>query len=109
MARVEVLNTETLQWSTASSLPQAVHCPQMTTCGGHIYFTRIGHEVLFSCSVEDLLKSSDGGTVWTRLASVPSWYSSIATVRGCVLVIGGKVGGNPTGAIHCYNVATNSR
>ncbi len=33
---VEALDTSTLQWFTAKSLPQPVGFPQMTLCGGHI-------------------------------------------------------------------------
>ena len=111
-ATVEVLNTETLQWSTASSLPEAVRFPQMTTCGGCLYLANIDNNV-FSCSVEDLFKStnsSDGGSVWTRLASIPvEEDSTLATLRGHVLAIGGDDDdGDPTGVIHCYDVATNS-
>ena len=40
-ATVEVLNTETLQWSTASSLPEEVWCLQMTICGGCLYLADI--------------------------------------------------------------------
>ena len=112
IATVEVLNTETLQWSAASSLPGAVYISQMTTCGGCLYLADDKSNV-FSCSVEDLLKStnsSDGGSVWTRLASIPvEEDSTLATLRGRVLAIGGDDGaGNPTGAIHSYDVATNS-
>ena len=111
VATVEVLNTETLQWSTASSLPQQLLYPQMTTCGGCIYLASNDKKV-FLCPVEDLLKStnsSDGGSVWTRLANIPTLLcSTLATLRGRVLAIGGKYGGNPTGAIHCYDVATKS-
>ena len=111
VATVEVLNTETLQWSTASSLPETVS-PPMTTCGGSIYLAN-GYNKIFSCSVEDLLKStnsSDGGSVWTRLANIPTpQWPTLATLRGHVLAIGGpQGGGNPTGVIHCYDVATNS-
>ena len=112
MATVEVLNTETLQWSTASSLPVTVWYPQMTTLGGCLYLVD-DRSNAFSCSVEDLLKStnsSDGGSVWTRLARIPTpWGSTLATLRGHVLAIGGQDDDwNPTGAIHCYDVATNS-
>ena len=110
VATVEVLNTETLQWSTASSLPETVPLPQMTTCGGCIYLANDNCKV-FSCSVEDLksTNSSDGGSVWTRLANIPTpQMSTLATLRGRVLAIGGRDGVNPTGAIHCYDVATNS-
>ena len=108
---VEVLNTDTLQWSIADNLPEAAQYPQMITCGGHLYLADDNSSV-FSCSMEDLLKStnsSDGGSVWTTLASIPIMWSSLATLRGHVLAIGGVAdGGNPTGAIHCYDVATNS-
>ena len=110
VATVEVLNTETIQWSTASSLPETLSFHQMTTCGGCIYLVN-GDNKVFSCSVEDLLKStisSDGGSVWTRLANIPAQRSILATLRGCVLAIGGRDGVNPTGAIHCYDVTTNS-
>ena len=108
---VEVLNTDTLQWSTASSLPETVRYLQMITCGGRLYLS--GSDNIFSCSVEDLLKSTtsrDGGSVWTRLANIPApWGSSLATLRGRVLAIGGLNDcSSPTGAIHCYDVATNS-
>ena len=111
VATVEILNTETLQWSTASSLPERVASPPMTTCGGCIYLANKGNKV-FSCHVEDLKStiSSDGGSVWTRLANVPAPRKSrLATLRGRVLAIGGSDSGdNPTGAIHCYDVVTNS-
>ena len=113
---VEVLNIDTLQWYTASSLPQAAGSPQITLCGGSFYLCI--DNTIFSCLVEDLLKSckptstnsSDGSSVWTRLAHIPRLNdSSLATLRGRVLAIGGydKLG-NPSGAILCYEVATNS-
>ena len=115
VATVEVLNTETLQWSVASSLPETVTSPPMTTCGGCIYLAGSDNKV-FSCSVEDLKStiSSDGGSVWTRLASIPAplrpRISSLATLRGHVLAFGGEGYGSdkPRGAIHCYDAATNS-
>ena len=115
---VEVLSQESLQWSTASSLPVDVPYPQLTLCGGSFYLLHSSR--LYFCSVEDLLKScepatnsSDGGSViWTELAAVPvENRSSLVTLRGRVLAIGGAedlVYGNETGAIHCYNVTTNS-
>ena len=118
LSTVEVLSQETLQWSTASSLPVDVPYPQLTLCGGSFYLLNNVNS-LYSCSVEDLLKSckpatnnSDGGSVWTELTAVPvGCSSSLATLRGRVLAIGGEddlFGNNPTGAIHCYNVTTNS-
>ena len=118
LSTVEVLSQETLQWSTASSLPVRIPFPRLTLCGGSFYL--LSGNSLYSCSVEDLLKSckpatnsSDGGSVWTELAAaVPVGFSpSLATLRGRVLTIGGArdlFGVYPTGAIHCYNVTTNS-
>ena len=109
---VEVLNTVTFQWSTATSLPQSVNYPQMTTCDGQFYLSNNDNNI-FSCNVEDLLNSTDGdnsGSVWTRLARIPTEEdSSLATLRGHVLAIGGADShGYPTGAIHCYDTTTNS-
>ena len=108
IATVEVLNTETLQWSTASSLPEGVWYPQMTICGGCLYLAANKSKV-FSCSVEYLLKSSDGDSVWTRLASIPVLGdSTLTTLRGRVLAIGGRDSCKYTREIRCYDVATNS-
>ena len=95
----------------ASSLPQELPYPRMTTFGGCIYLASSDNKV-FSCPVEDLLKStnsSEGGSVWTRLANIPApEKSTLATLRGCVLAIGVEDGFNPTGTIHCYDADTNS-
>ena len=97
LAAAEVLNMETHQWSTVSSLPRPVDFPQMTICGRHIYLND-DEGFVFSCSLEDLFKSTnskDGGSVWTRLADFQA-ESSLATLRGHVLAIEGKDGaGNP--------------
>ena len=114
----EVMDIETLQWSTASSVPQAVYCPQMTLCDEHLYFSD-NSDTLFSCSMRGLLQSSkepvstdssNGGSVWTRLADIPVRYtSSLVTLGGHVLAITSQdCNGRLTGAIHCYNKATNS-
>ena len=111
LSTVEVLSQETLQWSTASSLPVDVPYPQLTLCGGSFYLLK-GNS-LYSCSVDDLLKSSkpatnssDGGSVWTELVAVPVRCNpTLVTLRGRVLAIEES---NLTGAIHCYNMTTNS-
>ena len=111
MKTVEVLNSESLQWSTVTSVPKIGRFSQMTTCSGHLYLTA-GKDIVVSCSVEDLLEStnnSDGSSVWIRLTDIPTKWSNLATRRGHVLAIGGAdQQENPTGAIHCYNVAADS-
>ena len=111
---VETLDTNTLQWSSVSSSPEALLAPNMTLCNGQLYLSK--DSKIFSCSVEELLKSrkpastNSSGSVWTKLTdiSVP-YYASLTTLRGQVLAIGGSDQQlTPTGAIHQYNRSTNS-
>ena len=119
LSNVEILDTNILQWSSASSSPKALGYPHITLCGEHLYLSE--DNTIFSCSVEELLKSckpastnsSDGASVWTKLSNIPvSYEASLITLRGQVLAIGGsdqKYGcGTPTEVIHRYNKSTNS-
>ena len=120
LATVEVLNTETLQWSTACDLPRGVDGSQMTLCNGRFYFSgnagRVYDNFIWSCSFEDLLdsckptstKSRDGCCVWTRLADIPVHSTRLTTLKGHVLAVGGDDGDHPARAIHCYDVASDS-
>ena len=114
---VETLDTNTLQWSSVSSSPKALGIPNMTLCNGQIYLSE--DSKIFSCSVEELLKSrkpastNSSDSVWTtKLTDIPVPYNaSLTTLRGQVLAIGGRdqrYGGTPTGVIHQYNRSTNS-
>ena len=120
LSTVEVLDTETLQWSMASSLPQDVVYPKVTLCSGYVYLS--GNSTVFSCSVEGLLQScqmhphkptsinsSKSGSIWTRQADIPvDFGSSLATLGEHVLAIGGQNSFEPTANIHCYDRATDS-
>ena len=113
---VETLDTNTLQWSSVSSSPEALAYPNMTLCNGQLYLSE--HSKIFSRSVEELLKSRKSfftwiwGSVWTKLTDIPVQYcASLTTQREQVLAIGGKdqlFNGRPTRAIHQYNRSTNS-
>ncbi len=116
---VEVLDTNTLQWSTASDIPLSSYIPWMTLCGGGNIYLRQGNTV-HSCSVDVLLKSckpiatlacsNDSVSVWSRLADTPVEFdTSLVTVREHILAIGGCDGcQHPTADIYCYDVATDS-
>ena len=120
---VEILDLDSLQWSSASSSPRGLHWPHMSLCGEHLYLSQ--DNTIFSCSVEDLLKSckpasfddsstsvNNDSSVWTKLTDIPVQYSaSLTTLSGQVLAIGGSdqpSSGTPTGAIHRYDRSTNS-
>ena len=111
LAKVEVLNTETFQWSRVSSLPAAASSPQMTVCGGCIYSAKLDGNT-FSCSVESLLKSvdsRDGGSVWTTIDNIPVTDSSLVTLKGRMLAIGGIATRQlDHGLIHCYDAVIDS-
>ena len=112
---VEILDLDSHLWSSASSSPRSFRYPYMTLCDSRVYLSE--HNVVFSCSLEELLKSckpastssSAGDSVWTRLADIPVPHgASLPILRGQVLAIGGIADGTPTGAIHRYNRSTNS-
>lgn len=118
LATVEILKFgENSQWFTASNLPLEVRHPEMMTCNGYFYLSESQGTSILSSSEEDLFDSSASGrgdsSVWTRLADIPKQCSSLATLKGYVLAIGGvhmddEWGDNTTGAIHRYDETTMS-
>ena len=123
---VEVMNTKTLQWSTASSLPFALRSASVTVCQDRIYllgyYTSNKPRSVLACSMADLQQScrpqSLGARletltlqeVWHRVADLPVRLSSCATLCGQLLAVGGCDDSfeNYTTAIHQYKPATNS-
>ena len=113
---VEVLNTKTRQWSRANDVPKTLAYPHISICDGSIYLSNGTGSTFFTCSVREILdsckptssKSTDDGSVWSRLADIPVSKASLITLKSRVLVIGGCSDDTPTGAIHCYDLAINS-
>jgi len=123
---VEVMDTETLQWSTANSLPFALTGASATTCQDHIYL--MGYckskepKSVLACSLKGLLQSCQSWTlrrrlrrvlsqqtVWHQVASLPVHSSTAVTLCGQLLAVGGKDDNNKrTTAIHQYFSATDS-
>ena len=124
---VEVMETETLQWSTASSLPFGVKYISATIFQDCIYL--LGYDTsneprsVLACSMADLLQSCRSRSVaawlkamtlqevWHRVADLPVRSSSCVTLCGQLLAVGGCDNNsfqNRSTAIHQYNPATNS-
>ena len=127
---VEVMDTETLQWSTASSLPHPLSQASATLCGDQVYM--LGGWVnsykqsksVFTCSLATLLQSCQPQSlgerlktlslasrpkVWHQLADTPVTLSTCASLHGRLLAVGGRDSdGKETTAIHMYNTTTNS-
>ena len=52
LSTVEILTLNTLQWTSASNLPMAMDCPNITLCREHLYISE--HDEIFSCSSSPL-------------------------------------------------------
>ena len=136
LSTVEVMDTKTLQWSTARSLPHQASQANATLCGDQVYmlggFYQTGKQSksVFTCSLTALLQScqphSLGGRlknlsfasgpkdlsrseVWHQLADTRYTLSACASLHGQLLAVGGWVSDvKKTAAIHMYNPTTNS-
>ena len=127
---VEVMDTDTLHWSTASNLPQPLSDATATVCGDRLYLVggkdQDGYytNLVLSCSLGALLQSQ---TVearkmktlslarkrmtlsWDMIAALPVTRSTCVTVNGQLLAVGGcESDGNESNNIYSYNTKHNS-
>jgi len=110
LSTVEVMDMETLQWSTASSLPHQLTHVTATLCGDQIYMLGGRDQndkfcnLVFTCSLAALLQScqsrhqgslmktsslASGPKVWHHVADTPVIRSTCASLRGRLLAVGG--------------------
>ena len=131
LSTVEVMDTETLQWSTVSSLPHPLCGELAAICGEQVYmlggFDQSDKKYtnsFFTCSLAALLQSckpqslgarlktlslANRPKVWHQLADTPVTFSSWVALHGQLLAVGGKDSDDKqTTAIHMYNTTTNS-
>lgn len=107
---VEVLNTPKKQWSTVSSLPFSMKQPSMVICGEHIYIhNSYSSNSVFKCSLFSLAQSRQNSNVWDKIASLPVGRSTLATINGLLLAMGGETSpNNRTNDVYLYNPNSNS-
>ena len=129
LSTVEVLDTDTRQWSVASSLTHPFTGATISICGERLYMlggnddqTGYNTRSVLSCSVPELLQScqpqplagklqtapANQSTVWRHVADAPHNYSSCATLCGQLVAVGGREPGKDTSAITGYNETTDS-
>ena len=129
LSTVEVMDTETPQWSTASSLPHSLYIASARLCGDKVYmlggWVQSGpSKSVFTCSLAALLKSCQPHSlgvglktlslarkpkVWHQLADILVTLSTCASLHGQLLAVGGcDSDDKETTAIHMYNTTTNS-
>ena len=127
LSTVEVLDTDTRQWSIASALTHPFSEAAISICGERLYMlggydqTSYTRSVL-SCSVPELLQScqpqplagklrtapANQSTIWRHVADAPHYFSSCATLCGQLVAVGGRETGKNTSAITGYNETTDS-
>ena len=127
LAIVEVLDTDTRQWSIVCSLTHPFSEATISICGERLYMLggvnqTGGTRSVLSCSVPELLQSgqpqllagklrkapANQSTIWRRVADAPHYLSSCATFCGQLVAVGGGEAGKNTGAITGYNETTDS-
>ena len=96
---VEVMDIQTLQWSTVASLPYPLWAATATIfCGDRIYIgggfaTDGATESVVMCEVKDLLATRPGLSssppVWKEVAPLPVVRSSLVTFQDQLLAVGG--------------------
>ena len=125
-AQAEVMDIQTLQWSTVASLPLPLWNATATICGDRLY---IGGGVstgwnatksVVMCEVKDLLQSqpqslatrllrlSSSPPVWKEVAPLPVVLSSLVTFQGQLLAVGGRRDADSTSDVMQYYATTNS-
>ena len=124
---VEVMNIPTKQWTTASHLPHPFGWISGTICGNQLYLAGgyVGYgepsKSVLTCSVTDLLSPpslatalptlalADKTGVWHRFQDLPVTKSTLITLGGHLLAIGGwDDSGRDTADVHCYDTHTDS-
>ena len=130
LKRVEVMDTETLQWYIASSLPHSLYQATTTLCGDQVYFlggwnqNKEQSKSVFTCSLAALRQSCQPQSlgsrlrtlsltsrpkVWHQPADAPVTLSTCASLQGQLLAVGGyDSDGKETTVIHMYNITINS-
>ena len=130
-APVEVMDTQTLQWSTVASLPYPLWAATTAICGDRLYIgggfgggfgTSGATKSVVMCEVKDLLQSqrqslatrpslSTSPPVWRQVAPLPVVLSSLVTFQGQLLAVGGGTtykNTDSTSEVMQYNATTNS-
>ena len=111
---VELMNTETLQWSTAADLPQPLWCAPGAVCGDHVFILLLGivSKSMYTCPVSTLIQSYRSrltANVWTEVVAPPVTRTACVSIHGRLLTIGGiDSNGKFTTTVHMYNPTTYS-
>ena len=105
---IEVMDCDTQQWSTASSLrhPNYMYRGVAAICRNRLYLMEIGQQALWVCSVRDLLESSKVAMEWHEI-KVLTKNATLVTFCERLLMMGGSEADEEyTNSIHAYDPET---
>ena len=114
---VEVLSSETGQWSTLTPLPFALRRMSTAISNGRCYLIGGDHQESMSLRavsasllllIESTSHPSPSSAVWEVLPNCPLYASTVAELGGCVLALGGQKPGSSTGSTDVYLYSRNS-
>ena len=111
---VEVMDTNTLQWSTAADLPQPLWCAPGAVCGDHVYILSLERDSksMYTCPVGTLIQSCRSrltANMWNKVAGPQVTRTTCVSIHGRLLTIGGMDSKDkPTTDVHMYNPTTDS-
>ena len=124
---VEVMNIPTKQWSTTGHMPHPFSSLSAIICGDQLYLGGgydEGHKPsksVLTCSLPDLLRPQSLGAklrtlslankpgVWRHIKELPVTRSTLTTLGGHLVAIGGEYGSNnPTADVRRYDPQTDS-
>ena len=112
---VEVMDINTLKWSTASSLPQPISDATATVCGDRVYVVggknQHGDQIklVFTCFLNALLQSESSDSLWNTVANVQVERTTCVTLNGQLLAVGGESSDSKiTNNVYSYNTETDS-
>ena len=104
---VHVMDTTSLMWFSGSRVPFPLWKTSLAVCGTELYMLSL--RSVFSCSLPTLLQSSSAvqpetSDVWRSLAGVPVRDSTVTTLYGQLVAVGGR----NVDTIHLYNRSVDS-
>ena len=117
---VEILDIDSRQWFTATSLPHPCYQPSAAVWEDTLYLLSGSNQnmnpvrTVLTCSVSELLQSCqlqtpEQSSLWHQIALAPFFNSTCVTLRGRLLAIGGNDATDKnTRTVHFYNPTSNS-
>ena len=108
IASVEVFDDQTKTWTLLSNLPHPLNRPSATLCGEQLYVLSGDYKSEgYCCSIKELSTSSGSppALTWTPIPRPPVYLSTIATLSGVPVVVGGSVRERDTTSSTVYSLS----